>query len=341
MLPIPPTFADIPPANEEPWIGPSNAEYMREQEKRRVFKRLPFAANPYLRADGKIDRQEHVGFHAAGILFWRSGPDGIEVLMAWEDRWKKWGNSGPIGIPTRALVLLGGMRNTEQETPRDVAVREAVEESGDMISSATKLNLATLSGYVAWIPASKYCLYFHELTEPADMDVDRRFNELPRRRAGGPIEKEPAMVALAWVPLQGILDAADARARVGNEEGHAAVHPFTRDMFRTLQTIGAFRIVMRTQRAAVAAVAGDGAAAAIGGEAARREGGEEGPRGDARARAAVLADWPRGMARCWRGRCARTCAARAGARAAATAPLDRLMRKRSEGMRRKRSERMA
>ena len=114
MLPIPPTFADIPPANEEPWIGPSNAEYMREQEKRRVFKRLPFAANPYLRANGKIDRQEYVGFHAAGILFWRSGPDGIEVLMAWEDRWKKWGNSGPIGIPTRALVLLGPPPATER-----------------------------------------------------------------------------------------------------------------------------------------------------------------------------------------------------------------------------------
>jgi hypothetical protein len=152
------------------------------------------------------------------------------------------------------------MRNTEEETPRDVAVREAMEESGDMFSSATKQKLTSMSGYVAWIPASKYCLFFHELTDPEDMDVDRRFNQLPRGRAGGPIEKEPAMVALAWVPLEEMLG-----ARAWQAKEH--VHNFTLDMFRTLDSIGAFGIAMHTDSPATAALARSG------GAALRQEGG--------------------------------------------------------------------
>ena len=68
------------------------------------------------------------------------------------------------------------------------------------------------------------------------MDVDARFNSLPRGPAGGPVPDEPAMVALAWVPLPALLDDAErGRPRT------AMVHDFSRTMIRTLAGLGAFR----------------------------------------------------------------------------------------------------
>ncbi len=55
---------------------------------------------------------------------------------------------------------------TRKKTLREFAVREAMEESENMLSSATKQKLASMSGYLAWIPAIKSCLFFHELTNP-------------------------------------------------------------------------------------------------------------------------------------------------------------------------------
>ena len=68
------------------------------------------------------------------------------------------------------------------------------------------------------------------------MDVDARFNSLPRGPAGGPVPDEPAMVALAWVPLPALLDDAErGRPRT------AMAHDFSRTMIRTLAGLGAFR----------------------------------------------------------------------------------------------------
>ena len=148
-----PTFQEIPPANEGEWRGPTQAEYNEQQRRRKAFKSLPLSDSPYLRANGSLDEQELKGFHSAGILIWRKGANGIEILMAWEDRWKRWGDTGPIGQPSRALVLLGGMRNDATERPRDVAVREAMEESGHLFGAATQAQLRAMDGHVAWIPA--------------------------------------------------------------------------------------------------------------------------------------------------------------------------------------------
>ncbi len=231
-----PTFAEIPPANEAPWKGISEEDYERRQKERAAFKRLPLSKSPYLRMNGGFDQQELAGFCAAGVLFWRRGMEGMEVLMVWEDRWDKWGKSGPIGTPTRGLVLLGGMRDTKKESPRDVAVREALTESKRVFSGVTQMKLECMAGTVAWLPRSKYCVHFFQVTEDEDMDADSRFNALPRGRAGGPIPSEPAMVALAWVPLRTVLE----EARGQKPAGGGSVHEFALDMFRTLDGLGAF-----------------------------------------------------------------------------------------------------
>ena len=167
-----PSFQEIPPANKEPWQGISDADFQRRQKERAVFKRLPLSKNAYLRENGSLDQQEIAGFSAAGILFWRRGTGGIEVLMVWEDRWDKWAASGPIGDPTRGLVILGGMRNHFKETPRDVAVREALEENKHIFGGVTQMRLERMTGYVAWLPRSKYCLHLFEITEEEDDDFD-------------------------------------------------------------------------------------------------------------------------------------------------------------------------
>jgi hypothetical protein len=233
QIPPIPTFNEIRPANEGSWKGPSDEEYKVQQDRRKIFKSMPLSKHPYLGTLGNLNKQEMEGFHSAGILFWREGPTSIDVLMGCEDRWRKWGDSGPIGTPTRGLVLLGGMRNSIDETPRDVAVREAMEESGNVFGGKTQAQLLGLSGHIAWIPASKYCLHFFQVTDEDDMAVDSRFNQLSRGPAGGPIAKEPAMVALRWVPLAALREAARGRRGAGAD----TVHDFTLDMIRTLEQV--------------------------------------------------------------------------------------------------------
>ncbi len=137
------------------------------------------------------------------------------------------------------------MRNTLQESPRGVAVRKAIEESGEIFSTATQMKIESMNGFVAWMPQSKYCLHFFEIEDEDDMNVDKRFNALPRSRAGGPNKDSRPTVALTWVPLSGLVDV--ARQRHPSLES-ALVHKFTLDMIRQLVDLGAFRDIMLEKR---------------------------------------------------------------------------------------------
>jgi hypothetical protein len=235
-----PTFDEMPPGNEGIWTGISHAVYQQQEDIRKEeFRCLPISYHPYLRAQGDLNRQEMDGFSAAGILFWRNGQAGIDVLMTCEDIWKKWSDDGPVGTPKRVLNFLGGKRDSRAETPVEVAIRKAMQESGDIFGARLQEQAKNLS-YVAWIPKSKYCLFFHEITDERDFDVDRRFNELPRPQFGGPIPDAPAMVALMWVPLAALLNATHSMTP-------APLEHFMRSTFRTLDSIGFFRIAIPTQ----------------------------------------------------------------------------------------------
>jgi hypothetical protein len=125
------------------------------------------------------------------------------------------------------------MRNYMKETCKEVALHRATQESGHLLSEGTRRRFLEGSHPVAWLPGSKYCLYLLEITEAEDMDIDRRFKELPRPRVGGPLAEEPEIVGLDWVPLKSVLR--DSRLKI---------HRFSRDMFVALDRLGAFETVI-------------------------------------------------------------------------------------------------
>lgn len=131
--------------------------------------------------------------------------------MAWEDR----GNN-------RLLNFLGGRRDRKEETPWDVAAREVCEETGEMLSLSSIKKGGNRAFWMhgkdksRYVPDSahgfqssdfdlnlchaRYVLFVHELVEPAGQDVVKKFNTLPKLASGGPLEKDPWIISLEWVP---------------------------------------------------------------------------------------------------------------------------------------------
>jgi len=178
-----PSFDDVPIVTT---YGLSEEEWRGMQEKRKAFKHLPFNRNPYTGHDGKLQEQEQACFCAAGFFTWRLGRHEAEVLMVWEDRKGR-----------RLLNFPGGNRNTAEEGPQQVAIRETIEETAFLLSSETISAMAS-SLPVIWIPKSKYALYVFELpTDCTDGDVDTRFASLQRGEAGGPL----ALMTKGGVPV--------------------------------------------------------------------------------------------------------------------------------------------
>jgi len=221
---MPPSYTDIPTSSGG-W-GLSEEEYAALQEERRAFKGLAFCPRPYTRFDGRLNQQEMRSFNAAGYFLWRQGEEQSEVLMCWEDR------VGRRNGPTRRLLgFPGGRRDRRDEQPIQVAARETDEETGRLLSPETTEQLKlTKDTPVIWIPRSKYALFLHELTAPADQDIHLRFSALPRDvdAGGGPLPLlesggDPEVVALQWVPASVIV-----------EHDADNFHPFVQDMIRAL-----------------------------------------------------------------------------------------------------------
>ena len=252
----PPSYANIP-AFSGGW-GLSEEEYAALQAQRRAFAGLACSPRPYTRYDGRLNEQEMRSFKAAGYFLWRLGEEQAEVLMCWEDR------RTHKNQPTRRLLgFPGGRRDRNDEEPIQVAARETDEETGRLLSPDTTEQLQLPKDKPAiWIPSSKYALFLHELTAPADQDIHLRFsalrlslgscskyalflNELtapadqdihlrfsalPRDvdAGGGPLPLlerggDPEVVALQWVP-----------ASVIAEHNASNFHPFVQEMIRAL-----------------------------------------------------------------------------------------------------------
>ena len=87
------------------------------------------------------------GFMAAGALLWcqtaaeGNHTDGIHILMAEEKR-------APVQ-PT-LLNFIGGKRDALAESARQTAAREATEETGGLLSEATRAALLGAGGPVLW-----------------------------------------------------------------------------------------------------------------------------------------------------------------------------------------------
>jgi len=223
----PPSYANIP-AFCGVW-GVSEEEYAALQAQRRAFAGLACSPRPYTRYDGRLNEQEMRSFKAAGYFLWRLGEEQAEVLMCWEDRREDRRHKNQ---PARRLLgFPGGRRDRNDEEPIQVAARETDEETGRLLSPDTTEQLKLTKDKPAiWIPSSKYALFLHELTAPADQDIHLRFSALPRDvdAGGGPLPLlerggDPEVVALQWVP-----------ASVIAEHNASNFHPFVQEMIRAL-----------------------------------------------------------------------------------------------------------
>ncbi|KAJ1479513.1 hypothetical protein T484DRAFT_1902690 [Baffinella frigidus] len=129
----------------ERW-GMSEDKYQRLQAKKTAgFKKIKTSWVPkiVLNIPGIVDEP---GFAAAGVLLWRDNPKNgsPEVLMAIEDRWDRRKGSCPPSMPDlgpgRGLNFIGGCRDADSQAPREVAIREMIEETAGGLS-ANELDL--------------------------------------------------------------------------------------------------------------------------------------------------------------------------------------------------------
>lgn len=120
----------------QPWIasGWHNGSVCEQSRRRPSSRRSKFRGRvvcptSYLSEDGELFASERQGFMAAGALLWRRDSSGTAVaLMALELR------SG-----TPRYNFIGGKRDSEDETPRVVAAREAHEETGGLLSASARM----------------------------------------------------------------------------------------------------------------------------------------------------------------------------------------------------------
>lgn len=138
---------------------------------------------------------------AAGGVLWHRDDSGEAVaVMALEMR---------QGKPR--YNFLGGKRDTEEETPRIVAQREASEESGEALSADARRRMAQGDAMrpVLWHAGGKYCLFVFELP-PADADLVERITA----RGGQPDSGDPELLSLHWVPLRRLLEGGWCKANL-------------------------------------------------------------------------------------------------------------------------------
>jgi len=180
---VAPSFEEAPMSNG---YGMSADEWRDSKAQRAAadFQKLPHACTVYARNDGLLHDQESKALCAAGFCLWRRGEHSAnsdaeaEVLMVWEDRQKQ-----------RKLSFPGGKRDSDAETPIKVAARETNEETGYTLARAVELE-NTAGRMVVWMPVGRFALFFHEVSDTADLTLDQRFV----RQAD-----EPEIVKLEWV----------------------------------------------------------------------------------------------------------------------------------------------
>jgi len=135
------------------------------------------------------------GFMAAGVLLWCQTAGlhlgHIHVLMAQEQR-----NTDQSPL----LGFIGGKRDALGESARQTAAREVTEETGELISEATRAAILTAPGPVLWDSGGKYATFVVEVA-PEDADLPRRLDE----RGGPPDPWDPSLKGVRWVELDDVL----------------------------------------------------------------------------------------------------------------------------------------
>ena len=128
------------------------------------------------------------GFMAAGVLLclWDYN-DGLNILLAKEQR--------KHGQPPM-LNFIRGKRDSLSESARQTAMREAVEETGGLLSQATRRAILTARGPVLWHGEGKYVVFVVE-TAGADSNLPRRLEE----RGGPPDPGDASLIGVGWRPL--------------------------------------------------------------------------------------------------------------------------------------------
>lgn len=195
-----PSFEKFPHARVPPV---SDAEYNAKQEIRKVFKRKDTSPLPrVMQGPVNPETRDEPGFAAAGVFLWGVNPKSgrVEVLMAWEDRWPN--DSGPPAPPDRKLNFLGGCRDEESQTPRQVAIREMEEESGEELSG----DVLPLLGDAVWVPECKYWLFIQEVDRASP---DFRDPALRRFSLGN---FSDMIVGIRWVDCEEIMGPMDPSA---------------------------------------------------------------------------------------------------------------------------------
>ena len=173
------------------------------------------------------------GFMAAGALLWasvaphrteasasrKSGSlpqpltngdshfDGqVAVLMALEQR--------KPGEPP-LLNFIGGKRDALGESARQTAVREVTEETGGLVSEATRAAILAASGPVLWDSNGKYATLVVQASAE-EYDLPHRL----RTRGGPPDPGDESLMGVRWVALADVLSDAWCKKHMAAHHYH-------------------------------------------------------------------------------------------------------------------------
>jgi 8-oxo-dGTP pyrophosphatase MutT (NUDIX family) len=149
------------------------------------------------------------GFMAAGALLWcqtSGNGGGIHILMAEEQR-----------APGQPLLInfIGGKRDALGESARQTAAREVTEETGGLISEATRAAILAAGGPVLWDSQGKYTTFIVEVA-PEDADLPRRLEE----RGGPPDPWDSTLKGVKWVELVDMLSEKWCKAAMARHHQH-------------------------------------------------------------------------------------------------------------------------
>ena len=133
-------------------------------------------------------------YSAAGVFAYRlTAKKKLEVLVGIEDQWDK---RSMKPLPDR-VNFLGGKREEEKDmSASNTAVREFWEESGGILSVASRARMSASMEAVLWYRPGKYAMFIHRL-HPEDHDLPKKYNNLDSERKAELAE----MKKLLWLPL--------------------------------------------------------------------------------------------------------------------------------------------
>mmetsp|Transcript_45164 Transcript_45164/g.112313 ORF Transcript_45164/g.112313 Transcript_45164/m.112313 type:complete len:541 (+) Transcript_45164:56-1678(+) len=183
----------------------ANPKRLTEEERRALkaeIRKVQVSRDSYVAQElRECDAQ---GFMAAGALLWSRKGTALRgrahVLMAMEQR--------STSLPPQ-LNFIGGKRDALSESARQTAAREVMEETGGLISQATRRAILAATGPVLWDSGGKYAAFVVEASAE-DANVPQRLKD----RGGPPDPLDASLKEVRWVPLSDLLNDSWCRAQM-------------------------------------------------------------------------------------------------------------------------------